>query len=134
MTRSGLATPGGIQQNPFIPGVSKMSYRRMPLRLAALSALGVAVAMMSEPLSSQAVPGAQSRQTTLIEGREAVAGEVIVRYRSEAGVIERERAEFQAAAADVEPIGRAGARRMRSDKLSTPELLQVLQANPDVEF
>lgn len=111
-----------------------MSYRRMPLRLAALSALGVAVAFMSVPLSSQDRGAGRPLTTTWVGGREAIAGEVIVRYRSEAGTVERERAEFQAGANDIEPIGQGGARLMRSGQLSTPELLQVLQANPDVEF
>ena len=111
-----------------------MSNRHMPLRLAALSTLVMALAMTNEPLSSQNRPAGRPSATTWIDGREAIDGEVIVRYRSEAGTIERERAEFQAAADAVEPIGRRGARRMRSDTLSTPELLQILRANPDVEF
>src|SRR5688500_645472 len=111
-----------------------MSNRHMPLRLAALSALVLALATTNEPLSSQNRPAGRPSATTWIDGREAIDGEVIVRYRSEAGTIERERADSQAAADDVEPSRRRGARRMRSDKLSTPELLQVLRANPDVEF
>ncbi len=112
-----------------------MSNRRMPLRLAALAALVMALAMMSERLSSQAQRGGGRRQsTTFIDGREAIDGEVIVRYRPEIGTIQRERAEFQADADEVEPINRRGARRMRSRRLSTQELLQTLQANPDVEF
>ena len=124
-----------------------MSNRRLPttpsrkvratgipaLRLAAGAALLVAAAMMSEPLSSQARRGGRP-STTWIDGREAVDGEVIVRYRNPTGTIERERAEFQADADDVEPIGGRGAERVRSRRLNTQQLLQTLQANPDLEF
>ena len=106
----------------------------MPLRLAAVAALAIAVAMLQAPLSSQAGRGGRRPSTTWIDGREAVDGEVIVGYRSGTGRIERERAEFQSDADEVEPIGRRGARRMRSRLLSTEALLQALRANPDVEF
>ena len=104
------------------------------LRLAAGAALILAAAMMSEPLSSQAQRGGRRLSTTWIDGREAVDGEVIVRYRNPTGTIERERAEFQADADEVEPLGARGAERVRSRRLNTQELLQTLQANPDLEF
>src|SRR5687767_12873302 len=111
-----------------------MSNRRLLLSLATLAALVVAVAMMGDTLSSQAQGRGRTPTTTFIDGREAIDGEVIVRYRSEIGAIERERAEFQADAEEVEPISRDGARRMRSRRLNTRELLQTPQANPDVDF
>jgi subtilisin family serine protease len=72
--------------------------------------------------------------TVMVNGHEAVAGEVIVRYRSEAGSIGRNRAEFQVESDETESIGRRGARRVRSRRLSTAAMLQALRSNPDVEY
>src|SRR5687768_2852334 len=124
----------GITVTTAPPRATCMSNRRFPLLLATLASLVVAVAMMSDTLSSQAQRRGRSTATTFIDGREAIDGEVIVGYRSAVGAIERERAEFQADAEEVEPINRHGARRIRSRRLNTRELLQTLQANPDVDF
>src|SRR5688572_21277467 len=78
-------------------------------------------------------PTVRGRRVVVVEGREAIEGEVIVRYRSDAGRIERERAEFQADSDGSEGIGR-NARRLHSRKLTTAEMLATLRANPDVEF
>ncbi|HUQ89813.1 MAG TPA: Calx-beta domain-containing protein [Vicinamibacterales bacterium] len=75
-----------------------------------------------------------NRRTVIIDGREVVEGEVIVRYRSQSGRIERERAEFQADSDVSESIGVRGARRMRSRRLTTRQLLATLRANPDIEL
>ncbi|HYB94017.1 MAG TPA: S8 family serine peptidase, partial [Vicinamibacterales bacterium] len=97
--------------------------------------MSVALALMT--LSADALFSQESqpaRRTVVIDGREAVEGEVIVRYRSQAGRIQRARAEIQADSDVVEPIGRLGARRLRSYDLSTSEMIARLSANPDVEF
>ena len=73
-------------------------------------------------------------RTTIIDGIEAVEGEVIVRYRAGTGAIQRQRAESEIESGDVEAIGRRGARRMRSRRLSTQAMLQALRNNPDVLY
>jgi hypothetical protein len=75
-----------------------------------------------------------NRRTVVLDGREVVEGEVIVRYRPQSGPIERERAEFQADSDRSEAVGRLGARRLRSQRLSTRQMLAALRANPDVEL
>jgi len=72
--------------------------------------------------------------TVVVEGREAVEGEVLVGYRAGSSSFERQRAEFDSSADEVEPVGRRGARRMRSRVLGTRAMLQALRANPDVEY
>jgi subtilisin family serine protease len=104
---------------------------RTALRLAATIAIGLFVA--DAALWSQGRNG-RRLSTVLIDGREAVEGEVLVRYRAEVGDLERERAEFQAETDEVEAVGRRGSRRMRSRRLGTRAMLQALRANPDVEY
>src|SRR5829696_3395443 len=77
---------------------------------------------------------ASALRTAVIEGREVVEGEVIVRYKSEAGAIGRERAEFKAGSAATRPLGRHGARRLQSTKLTTAQMLAALRDNPDVDY
>ncbi|HEX6161864.1 MAG TPA: S8 family peptidase, partial [Vicinamibacterales bacterium] len=73
-------------------------------------------------------------RTSILEGREVVEGEVIVRYRDDAGPIGRERAEFQAAIDGSDTIGRQGARRLRSRQLSTQQMIAALRSNPAVQY
>ena len=87
-----------------------------------------------DALFGQGRAPANSRRIVVIDGHEAVEGEVIVRYRSEAGPIERERAEFQADSDTSERVGRQGARHLRSRRATTRQMLAALSANPDVEF
>ena len=112
-----------------------MPIHRRWLRSHALAlAIAVAVGVLAtDELSSQRRGG--TNRTTFINGHEAVEGEVLVRHRTNAtGQIERERAEFQAEADEVESIGRRGARRLRSRRLGTRAMLDALRNNPDIEF
>ena len=93
----------------------------------ALSTLGVD-ALLSQGRQPKA------RRIAIVDGREVVEGEVIVRYRSQTGRIQRERAEFQVEGDTSEAVGRRGARRVRSRRLTTRQMLTALRANPDVEF
>ena len=107
----------------------------MPRPSAALLATCVfatAVTLAQELVSSQGPP--QRFRIAVINGREVVDGEVLVRYRANTGAVERERAEFHIEADEVEPVGRRGAQRVRSRRLDTRALLEALSANPDVEF
>ena len=99
--------------------------------------LTIAVALTTvsaDALFSQGQQTAGGRRTEMLDGREVVEGEVIVRYVSQTGTIERERAEFYAYSDEAETIGRAGTRRLRSRTLSTSQMLATLRANPDVAY
>ena len=110
-----------------------MSKCRRTSRLILTVALALTT-LSADALFSQERQPAGNRRIVWLDGREVVEGEVIVRYRSQSGSIERARAEFQADSDGSEAIGRRGAHRMRSRRLSTRELLATLRANPDVEF
>jgi hypothetical protein len=70
-----------------------MLHVRRHARLALTVALAI-VTLSVDALFSQQVPRGNQRRITVINGREAIDGEVIVRYREGMGRIERERAEF----------------------------------------
>jgi subtilisin family serine protease len=78
--------------------------------------------------------GRRARATVIVNGREAVDGEVLVRFHSTVGAFEAARAEAEVEADDVEQVGRYGTRRMRARSMGTTEMLARLRANPDVEF
>ena len=101
-----------------------------PLRHFTVLVLLIA-AMVSPDLSSQ---GRRGRGTVFVDGREAVDGEVLVRFRDTAATFEQARAADDVEADEVEPLGLRGTRRVRARRLSTSELLVRLRANPDVEF
>jgi thermitase len=92
----------------------------------------ICAAIGVDPLFSQGRDAARGR-TVILDGREVVEGEVLIRYKSQIGRIERERAEFQANSVGSEAIGRQGVRRMRSRKMTTRQLLTTLRNNPDVD-
>ena len=87
-----------------------------------------------EGLFSQEPSAPRNRRIVVLDGREVVDGEVIVRYRGVAGRAGRERAELQVDGDPSETIGPRGVRRMRSRRMSTRQMLLRLRANPDVEL
>jgi len=103
------------------------------LRVAGLLLLMVA-ALAETPVSSQERRQGRRVATTIVDGREAADGEVLIRYHSAESSFARVRAELQADADQVETIGRRGLRRMHSRRHNTRELLALMRANPDVEF
>ena len=105
-------------------------YVSRPLRLVVTVALAM-TALVTADLSTQGRrPGAR----VLIDGREAVDGEVLVQFRDAAAVFEQSRAADEIEADEVEALGRRGTRRMRARRMGTAEVLARLRANPDVEF
>ena len=88
-------------------------------------------AMVSPDLSSQ---GRRGRGPIFIDGREAVEGEVLVRFRNAGATFEQARAATDVEADEVEALGLRGIVRMRARRLGTSQLLARLRANPDVEF
>ena len=106
---------------------------RRPLAVAVTVALALST-LVAEHLFIQGQGRRGRLATVLIDGREAVDGEVIVRYRPEAGSSGRQRAEFDVDSDEVETVGRRGARRMRSRRLGTRAMLDTLRGNPDVDY
>jgi subtilisin family serine protease len=98
----------------------------------ALLLTAVAIVVVTDPLATQNRSG--RRSTVRINGYTARDGEVLIRYRNPSFSLARSRAEFEVDADQVETIGRRGLRRMRSRKLGTQRLLEILRKNPDVEF
>jgi subtilisin family serine protease len=91
-------------------------------------------AVFTTDLFSQGRRQGRRVPTTIVDGREAADGEVLVRYREAGTAFERARAESDADADEVEPIDRSGLRRIHSRRYNTAELLALLRANPDVAF
>jgi subtilisin family serine protease len=96
----------------------------------ALSVLAI-TALVAVDLSTQ---GRRGRASVLVDGREAVDGEVLVQFRDQADVFEQARAADEIDADEVESLGRRGNKRMRARSMHMEELLARLRANPDVEF
>jgi hypothetical protein len=102
-----------------------------PARHAATVALALLTLASGGIFSQGAV---QPRSTTVVNGQEAAEGEVIVRYRDNIHSLQRAHAEFTVSAERGVPIGGRGLRRMRSRGMTTRQMIEVLRANPDVEF
>ena len=107
--------------------------RRQSGRVILTVALAFAT-LAGDFLFSQGRQTANGRRIVMLDGREVVEGEVIVRYRQGSGALERERAEFQADSEPAETISRVGTRQLRSRRLSTRQMLATLRNNPDVEY
>jgi subtilisin family serine protease len=111
-----------------------MDNRRWPLRSVAMAALVVAAVIATESVSSQGNRNGQGPRITRLNGHEVVEGEVLVRYRANVGALERRLTESTVESDDGAPLGRRGARRLRSNRRSTAEMLAVLKSNPDVLY
>jgi serine protease len=97
--------------------------------LPLLSVLAVFLAL-SPTAYTQRQPG---RQATVVEGREAVPGEVLVRFDRLVPLTERLQLERQVDAEVSEPL-LAGIRRLRSRSFDVDTLLAFLRAHPRVEL
>src|SRR5947207_12373872 len=69
-----------------------------------------------------------------VDGRDAIAGEVIVKFRTPPGLAGVQQLGQQHDLDRVEPAGRAGALRIRSRSRTAADLRQRLAADPDVEY
>lgn len=99
----------------------------------ALTATLALVVLSSGRLLTQE-PGTRAWRTVLVDGREAIEGEVLVRFRTPPGGFEEARAAADVETAESETIARNGLRRWRARRLGTRALIARLRANPDVEF
>src|SRR5262245_58741929 len=71
--------------------------------------------------------------TTSVNGRDAAAGDVIVKFKTEPGPTRRGQLEAQLGATASEPIA-AGTRRLHSDTYDVNTLVAYLRTQPDVAF
>jgi len=102
------------------------------LRVAVTATLALVVLSSGRLLTQEA--GSRAWRTVLVDGREAIEGEVLVRFRTPPGGSEEARAAADVETAESETIARNGLRRWRARRLSTRALITRLRANPDVEF
>ena len=106
--------------------------RHASSRRVSLLVLCVGLCLVSD-LSGQGGPS-RARRTVIVDGREAIEGEVLIRFRTRPGGSEEARAAADVETEDSETIARNGLRRWRARRLGTHALIQRLRANPDVEF
>ena len=101
-------------------------------RILAWSVLA-ATALVVHPVAMQG-PVSRARQVVMVNGRPAVAGEVLVKYRRPLAAARRAQL-LQDTDADQEmAVGGAGARRLRSRRHDTATLLTFLRSQPDVAY
>src|SRR5262245_26945891 len=101
-------------------------------RLAAVVIL--ALATLGNPAALQRRRPGIVRQTSIVNGRVAAAGEVLVKYRRPLAQFERAQLDQQTEADESHPVGRAGLRRVHSRRFDTAALLAFLRSHPDVEY
>jgi subtilisin family serine protease len=77
--------------------------------------------------------GRPARQSILVNGREAIAGEVLVKFRRPLAQPERLQLERDLDASESETVG-TGFRRMRSRRLGVGALMASLRTRLDVEY
>jgi subtilisin family serine protease/uncharacterized membrane protein len=98
------------------------------------SAIGIVVAALV--LSGTTTEGQGRRPSAVerIEGRDAIAGEAIVKFRTTPARADLQHLGQQHDLDRLERAGRAGAWRIRSRSRSAADLLQRLAADPNVEY
>ena len=100
-------------------------------RLIAPAALGSALLVAkSAALQPVAIPF----QIDSVDGREAVAGEALVKFNRTLAAHERLRIEQQTESDRDEAVGASGVRRIHSKRLNTHAFLAFLKAHPDVAY
>ncbi|HYB94556.1 MAG TPA: S8 family serine peptidase [Vicinamibacterales bacterium] len=112
-----------------------MSSWRLPHSVRVFVCLTAAIVALASDFGWSQGRQRPGRPTTVLDGHEVAEGEVIVGYRAAgSGQIQQERAAFEVDADEVEAVGRRGARRMRSRRLSTRAMLERLRNNPDIAY
>src|SRR5437588_812801 len=104
---------------------------RVLSRLAALGVLACAVLVVK---STAQLMGPASLQVDDVDGRQAVAGEVLVKFTHSLASHERLQFEQQTDADRNDAVGANGVRRIHSKRLNTRALLAFLRAHPDVAY
>ncbi|HYE87363.1 MAG TPA: S8 family serine peptidase [Vicinamibacterales bacterium] len=93
-----------------------------------------AQASADAPLAATRAERLRLGQTELINGREAIAGDVLIRFREGRSASRRAQLERAAATDSTEAVGRTGLRRLRSRRMRAAQMLSRLRAETDVEF
>jgi subtilisin family serine protease len=104
---------------------------RAPAWPAVALATLAAVFVLVFPVATQA-PG--RARIVRVNGREAIEGEVLIKYRGDRMASNHAAIEAAADADRVESLDRRGARRLRSRRLRTTELLSLIAQDPDVDY
>src|SRR3954467_1381602 len=99
-------------------------------------ALLAAVALVAQPGAQQGGGrvSAGGPRLELVEGRQAIAGDVLVKFRRPLASREQVQLESDLDAENNDGIGGAGVRRIHSRRHGTAGLLAFLRAHPDVEY
>src|ERR1051325_4108706 len=98
------------------------------------SAIGIVVAALVLSATTTQGQGTGRGAVERVDGRDAVPGEAIVKFRTAPGRADIQQFGQQHDLDLVEPAGRAGAVRIHSRSRTAADLVQRLTANPDVEY
>ena len=104
---------------------------RLLSRLVALGALACAVLVVKSTAQRM---GSAALQVEDVDGREAVAGEVLVKFTHTLASHERLQFEQRTDADRNDAVGASGVRRFHSKRLNVHALLAFLRAHPDVAY
>src|SRR3954452_23184368 len=88
-----------------------------------------AISLSAQALPPQARRGEATR-IEMVDGREAVAAEVLVKFRQADPGADLSDIRAVADAAAIDPVGRAGVRRVRSRSMSAAALIARLEHHP----
>ena len=110
-----------------------MKLRHRAIGRVAVLGLLAAVVLVVKPAAMQR-GGSASPQVVTVNGRPAVAGEVLVKYRRLLRSDEQGQLDQQTGADRNEVIGSAGVRRIHSRSYDTSTLLAFLRNHPDVAY
>ena len=103
--------------------------------VARVAAVGIlAGATLVNPIALQRRGVGVSRQLMAVNGRPAMAGEVLVKFRRELASFERGQLDEQTDADQSHAIGGTGVRRIHSRRYDTAALLAFLGSHPDVAY
>lgn len=119
------------------PALSKRTAARLRFRLSlvlfSLAGALPSLAQTSAPIRSQWFEEAASYQITIVNGREAVANEVLIKFR-ELGPAHIEEIEASRVIRSYRTVGRGEVLRMRSSGMSVQDMIAELGKHPDVEY
>jgi len=101
--------------------------------VAALGVFAIAALLVQQPVATQR-NSVGSPQIVNVNGRPAIAGEVLVKYRRALRSDERVQLDQQTGADRNDAIGGAGVRRVHSRSYDTSTLLTFLRNHPDVAY
>ncbi|MGE3842064.1 MAG: S8 family serine peptidase [Vicinamibacterales bacterium] len=103
-------------------------------RATAAAALAGGWLLLTTLVDTQSTLGGGRAGRVVLNGREAVQGEVLVKYRNSTTLEARAAVEAESEGGQSEPVGNRGLRRLRSRRLATSDLLRTLRGHPDVEY